>query len=81
MNATSGGAYYATAVQLRADAAKARANYAEALETVGQPKHGTGWAGEYASALHPAMLIVQAVGLEVAAAVYCLAQAVEDGRA
>jgi len=68
----SGGAYYNTAVELRKQADTARSSYAEALASA----HN--WAGEYADGLHPAMLIAQAVGLEIAASIYCLAQSIED---
>lgn len=73
----SGGAYYTTAVQLRERAATAFTSYPAAL-SVADSKPG--WVGQYAEGLHPAMLILQAVSLELAASIYCLAQAVEDAK-
>lgn len=58
------GIYYQTAVGLRADANKARESYPEAMAE-GRKQHAD-------------VLIRQAVGLEIAAAVYCVAQAIED---
>lgn len=57
------------ATNLRVDAAKARSNYAEALSDQ------SNWAAQYAQGLHPAMLIAQAVGFEVAAGLHSLAAA------
>lgn len=59
----SGGAYYQTAVDLREMAKRARESYAQALES---------------SPLHAGNLIMQTVGFEMAAALYCVAQAIED---
>lgn len=71
---TSGGAYYQTAVDLRADARKARESYPEALERAIEsiePRQ----AGRLQ---HARALIDQAVGFELAAALYAIAQAIED---
>lgn len=66
---SSGGAYYQTAVDLRADARRARESYPSAVEIAeANPRRME----------HATNLIVQAVGLELAAALYCVAQAIED---
>lgn len=69
----SGGAYYATAAKLRADAETARRSYPEALAASqeGVGSHAT-------DAMHAQSLILQAVGFEIAASILCLAQAIED---
>ena len=67
----SGGAYYNTAVELRKQAETARSNYGEALNNARLSKSP-------AIHAHPGMLIAQAVGLEIAASIYCLAQSIED---
>lgn len=63
--------YYQTAVDLREMATKARENYPLALQAADEK-------GTLEAKLHPDNLIKQAVGFEIAAALYCLAQAVED---
>lgn len=72
----SGGAYYNTAVDLRRQATTARANYPEALERTQSAAHDL----MPGRAIHAAALIVQAVGFELAASLYCIAQAIEDHR-
>lgn len=71
---TSGGGFYATAVQLRADAATARESYPLALAKVRADDERE----VIEAALHAPMLMLQAVGFEIAAALYCVAQAIED---
>lgn len=74
---TSGGAYYGTASDLRTEARTARRSYPEALERVRDAK---GHAEIVERQRVADNLILQAVGFELAAALYCVAQAIEDSR-
>lgn len=73
----AGDAYYKTAVSLRAMAEKARKSYAEVLTAIDEagPDEELTW-----SRMHAEALVQQAVGLEIAAALQCVAQGLEDLR-
>lgn len=75
--AGAGDAYYKTAVSLRAMAETARKSYAEVLVTIDE--HGPD-AVKAGAIQHANNLIIQSVGFEIAAALQCVAQGLEDLR-